>query len=131
MSGMRVELFNTEYAQLMVKALETYNKRHNAIAKNVANVNNPNYEPVCVDFSDYLQQNGEEQGLKTTKDKHIRVSNYFEKEFSSMETEKGRRVDITKEMAKLAENQIRYEFVSSVLRGYYDTLNKSITGRNQ
>lgn len=126
---MKIDLFNTEKAKLMKKALETYQKQNKAIAQNVANSNNPNYNRTNTDFSNVLKSVSSQSNLKVTSEKHIAFSKFDRGDTD--EKKDGGKVDITREMAELAENQIRHEFVSRVFGRHYTALQTSIIGRNR
>ncbi|MCK4296573.1 MAG: flagellar basal body rod protein FlgB [Candidatus Marinimicrobia bacterium] len=126
---MKIDLFNTEKAELMKKALETYQKQNKAIAQNVANSNNPDYNRTNTDFSNVLKSVSSQSNLKVTSEKHIAFSKFDRR--GTGEKKDGGKVDITREMAELAENQIRHEFVSRVLGRYYRALQTSIIGKNR
>ncbi len=123
-----MKIFDLPNIQFLKKSLDVYTKQHEAIARNVANANNPNYQRVNTDFSSVLQ---------SVSDSKLRVTD--ERHFKGMETggsptlpkETGGAVDITKEMADLAVNQLKFDFASRVLRGVYNMLSASITGRTR
>lgn len=126
---MDINLFNTKRAQFLKKALNVYLKRHKAIAQNVAQANDVNYKRVNTDFSRELKGAMGQSKIKVTNAKHISQGR-----FDPVSREQGQQtdqsVDLTQEMTDLAENQIRYEFVTRMLRGYYSGLRQSISGRS-
>lgn len=124
---MKINLFNTEKVRLMKKALDIYQKQNKAIAQNVANAGNPNYNRTRTDFSNVLKSVSSQSNLKVTNERHITFSK-FERGDTGNKQE-AQSVDITREMAELAENQIRHEFVSRVLAGTYRGLKTSISGK--
>jgi len=124
-------LFNTKRAQLLKKAISVYERQHRAISQNVAQANNPNYTRVNTDFSATLRSAVDQSKIKVTKDKHIRSSHFSESTDGKLNNSKEKKVDLTREMTELAENQIRYEFVTRILNRYYNGLSVSITGRNR
>ncbi len=121
-----MKIFNTENINLLKKSLDVYGKQHEAIAKNIANANNPEYKRADTDFSNTLKKNIE-RTLKTTDPRHIAEP--------KTPTGKGRdsgeeEIDLSREMGELAENQIRYDFSARMLQKTYQILNLSIKGRN-
>ncbi len=120
-----MKIFNTEKIQLFKKALNVYYKQHKAIAQNVAHAHDNTYRPVKTDFSEQLQTAVAEK-LKKTDPRHL--NSRGPGEFPSLEKTR-ERVDLNKEMGVLAENQIRFDFVSRILSRTYKSLNTSITGR--
>ncbi len=124
---MKVNIFETAQNNLMKKALDAYGKKHNAIARNVAHASDPNYHPERVDFGQLLKTEIGASKIKTSDQKHIASSRFSEGEKSSEFVDEA--VDLASEMAALAENQIRHEFVSQVLGGYYAKMKMAITGK--
>lgn len=122
---MKINLFATKHAELMKRSLDVYAKQVRANARNIANINNPNYKPVKTDFSEALETAQQNSNLRRTRKRHIAGSADREQESDSSRG-KGQPVDLVKEMSELAENQIRFEFVSDRLRRYYDGLKTSI-----
>ncbi len=125
---MEVDIFGSRHKLLVKNSVDVYNKQHNAIAKNIANVNDPLYKRVRTDFSAELklaQQNN--SPLKSSNEKHITTPHYKATLFPA---EHGNsKVDVTKEMADLAENQIRNEFATKRLARMFKGLELSIKGR--
>ena len=124
---MKINLFNTEKVRLMKKALDIYQKQNKAIAQNVANASNPNYYRTKTDFSNVLKSVSSQSNLKVTDERHITSSRF--NIVATDDKQEAQNVDITREMAELAENQIRHEFVSRGLGGTYGGLKKSISGK--
>lgn len=126
------KLFGGHYL-LLKQALHACARRQEAIAHNIANVNTPGYRRVDVSF---------EQFLRSTPIAPLRVSN--PRHFSSppLQTPSprlsadedapmrpdGNTVDIEYEMAQLAENQIRFQALSQLITGRYQSLKTVITG---
>ncbi|MBN2280375.1 MAG: flagellar basal body rod protein FlgB [Candidatus Marinimicrobia bacterium] len=127
-NDMEVDIFGTRHKSMIKNAVDVYNKQHQAIAKNIANVNDPLYKRVETDFSNELElalQNN--SPLKSSNEKHITKPHY---QGTLMPSSGGSgKVEITKEMADLAENQIRYEFVTKRLGRMFKSLELSIRGR--
>jgi flagellar basal-body rod protein FlgB len=124
---MEIDIFGTNSKKLVKQAIDVYNKQHNAISKNIANVNDPLYKRVKTDFSEELKLAQQNAPLKSSSDKHITQPHYTATLFPQ---ENGRdRVEITKEMADLAENQIRNEFATKRLSRIFSKLQLSIKGR--
>lgn len=122
-----MKIFNSEKIQLYKKALDVHARQHEAIAKNVANANDVNYKRVKTDFSEELHV-AVAQKLKKTDPRHIESSANAQENLSK---EKDEPVDINQEMSELAVNQIRFNFVSNVLKKAYGGLNTAILGRSQ
>ncbi|APF18214.1 flagellar basal body rod protein FlgB [Caldithrix abyssi] len=124
-----MRIFELQNLNLLKKSLDVYTRQHEAIAKNIANANNPNYKRVNTDFSSELKARLEGV-LKTEKAGHIAMPTQVHSKLSEKDAAQ-KEVDLTREMGALAENQIRFEFASKVLAGNYRLLSQSITGRSQ
>ena len=124
---MKIEVFNTDSKKFVKNAVDIYNRQHNAISKNIANVNDPFYKRNKTDFSAELKKAQDNSPLKNSNPKHIMTPHY---EATLFPAEKGEdMVEITKEMADLAENQIRNEFATKRLSSYFKKMELSIKGR--
>ncbi len=120
-----MKIFDTKQVNLVKRSLDVYSKQHESLAKNIANANDPEFKRLKTDFSESLHA-VQNQRLKTSDKRHIGSTE--EPERSDAKTGRGS-VDISREMSELAENQIRFDFVSRVLNRTYRKLNTSITGR--
>ncbi|MFN3269983.1 MAG: flagellar basal body rod protein FlgB [Candidatus Kapaibacteriota bacterium] len=123
---------------LMHKALDAYSMRLTAVAENIANVNTVGYSPKRVKFEEFFQKNISQlknfenanpfeivENRAEIVEPKVEIENVPEsqKYFSGQSN-----VNIDKEMAELAETQIRYRFVSRLLKRYFAGLNSAITG---
>lgn len=124
-----MKIFNTQKVQFLKQALDVYSDRHEKIAENVANANNPQYKKKNTEFSGVLK-NQMNRSLATSDNRHI--GNPVEPDSKAASAGDGNqeKIDISSEMARLAENQIRYDFAARTLRRAYRGLSLSITGRN-
>lgn len=124
-----MKIFNTAKFQLLKRSLDVYTKQHENIASNVANANNPDYKRLNTDFSQVLS-NQVSRTLQTDNERHIPSpieadpTRKLDKEAAEKE------IDLSMEMAQLAENQIRFDFAARALKQSYRALTMSITGRN-
>ena len=115
--------------QLLKKALNIYQKQHEAISKNVSNASNENFKRVDTDFSSELNNvQNTTSSLKTSNAKHLSGSNNVN---STPNDNTEGSVDITREMGLLAENQIKYEFATRALSRMYKGISTSITGKTR
>ncbi len=128
-TSMNIKLFTTKYSQLMNKALDVYARQHKAIAENVSNASDPNFQRVNTDFSKSLQQ-AENARLKKSDPRHLGALN--DSQSSSLRPEELREgpIDLTREMVELAEMQIKHDLVTRTLSRYYRGISSAITGRN-
>ncbi len=123
----------------MNRALDAYAMRQSTIAKNVANATTPGYSPEMVKFEEFFaEQKSTARGV-LTNEVHIPIGakpdglilpedldaevpapeRYFSGESH---------VNIDKEMAELAENQIRFRFASRATSKYFDGMSTAIRG---
>ncbi len=117
-------------APVLRQALTAYSARHTAIAENIANVETKGFRPLKIHFEDALQRAMESNKPKTikTNPKHMNLSNDMASVgFRVQEMDK--RVNIEQEMAEIAQNQIRFDFAASALKGGYDYIKTAIRGR--
>lgn len=104
--------------------------RHQVIVSNIANMETPGYKPSSLDFKgnlDEIMHQTEAVNLATTHPRHIQIENGSGRDFKvSQSTEK---VEIDKEMANLAENNILYnmdvELLARKLRGLNTVLKET------
>lgn len=124
---------------LMNSALDAYSARQKVHAKNIANVNSPHYRPEKVKFEEFFHEHNEVLKGGQTQSRHIPLGASTgdlatpEREdapvaphevYFSGETH----VNIDKEMADLAQNQIRFRFASQMIGKYFRGLTQVISG---
>ncbi|MGQ9487802.1 MAG: flagellar basal body rod protein FlgB [Armatimonadota bacterium] len=125
------KLFGGHYP-LLKQALHACALRQEAIAHNIANVNTPGYRRIDVSFEQFLRA-AQSTPLRTTDPRQYAFppsqSAYpqVEIEDAPMRLD-GNTVDIDYEMAQLAENQIRFQALSQLVNGRYQSLKLVITG---
>ncbi|HPD33919.1 MAG TPA: flagellar basal body rod protein FlgB [Bacteroidota bacterium] len=131
-------LFNTKLP-LMNRALDAYALRMKTIAKNIANLDSPQYRPEKVAFEEYFQEaevalsgaRSDKRHIPLGKTQEVNVEGQAVQQdiprpqiFFSGETH----TDIDREMSSLAETQIRFRFASQMVSKYFKGLNQAITG---
>lgn len=134
----RYHLFKNKLP-LMNRALDAYSLRQRTTAKNIANATSPHYRPERVQFEELFHQQQSVAKGETTSAVHIPIGRDNRKDLApelvdreipepevyfSGETH----VNIDKEMSELAENQIRFRFVSRSMKKYFQSMTNSITG---
>jgi len=125
---------------MMLKSLDAGMLRARTIANNVANVTTPGYKRVEVSFEDELRKALDRTRLKgfKTDSKHLDIGR---KDMDRITPRAYRpndptlpsgvnNVDIDMEMAKLAENQLRYNLSLKFLRGAYSKLNAAVEAKS-
>ncbi len=124
----------------ILKSLDAGMLRARVIANNVANVTTPEYKRVEVSFEDELRHALDRTRLKgmKTDSRHLDIGR---KNISRVKPRAYRpndptmssgvnNVDIDMEMAKLAENQLMYNFNAKFLKGTYGKLNAAAQAKS-
>src|SRR5699024_8634310 len=115
------------------QSLDYSTKKNQIISNNIANVDTPNFKAKDVSFKNVLS---EEMDHLTTKShpKHITFSSEQYQPYTMITKQNtqynhnGNNVDIEKEMAELAKNQIYYRSMVDRLNGKFSTLQTVIKG---
>lgn len=113
-------LFGSATRQLLYKSLDANAMRSRAISQNIANAMTPGYERVEVDFEEQVRRAMKIQVDGTrTDDEHLeigrkaslkRVDAFSYRPYDPTNPGELNNVDIDIENAKMAENQIQYNF---------------------
>lgn len=124
----------------MNKALDAYALRQKVTANNIANATSSGFTPSRVKFEEMFreQQNLSTSGIRT-QEMHIPIGSgsgqHIEGEAVEAEIPEAEEyfsgeshVNIDKEMAEMAENQIRFRFASKMIKSYFTNLQTSISG---
>ena len=130
-------LFSDNAPKAMKKSLDLMSTRQSVITSNIGNVDTPGFKASEIDFQGQLREALGSKGqlsLQATNDKHFgpKTSNIstltadpFEEEDAAKSN--GNNVDVDKEMAKMAENQIFYNAVIQLMMKRGSTVRASIT----
>jgi flagellar basal-body rod protein FlgB len=122
---------------LMNRALDAYATRMTTSAKNIANVNTVAYKPEKVRFEELFQEQVVSIQGASTSDKHIPAgrnpnpnAELADRKIPGPEImQSGENdVNIDKEMAEIAQTQIRFQFVSQSVGRHFKQLGAAITG---
>lgn len=138
-----MKIFDGTRIPLLSKALQAYSKRNNVISSNIANIATPGYRVQRVVFEEKLSNAMEGTSLSgmQTSEKHLPIGAPSMAESSSqiIETEEPlggeplasgvNNVDIDKEMAEMAKNQIRFRFAARMISDTFKGIQKSIRGQ--
>ena len=115
----------------LASGLDRRARRHTAIAANIANADTPRYKTVDVSFSKALADAS--LPMATTHPHHLSDGAPRGEDtliFTGGEPRRdGNDVDVDREMVKLAQNQIEYQFLTRSLGGRFRKLKEAITGR--
>lgn len=120
-----MKIFNNQPTVLLKRSLDLLMRHHRNISENVSNLNVVDYERKPTRFLDALSEAQRRSALRVSNPRHIIPD---PSETRPPEWERGP-VEITREMADLAQNQIRYDFSTRVLRRKFEGLTRAITGR--
>lgn len=120
-----MKIFNNQPTVLLKRSLDLLMRHHRNISENVSNLNAVGYERKPTRFLDALSEAQRRSALHVSNPRHIIPD---PNEMRPPEWERGP-VEITREMADLAQNQIRYDFSTRILRRKFEGLTRAITGR--
>jgi flagellar basal-body rod protein FlgB len=124
---------------ILKKALDAQATRQRAHAQNIANAETPNYKRVAVDFEGLLKEATDLSDLGDLKESDQRHIPNLEANLDQLEPKIRQEmpdpngtgingVDIDKEMAEMAETQIRYLTSLELLKRRYTNLKSVIRG---
>ena len=130
-------LFN-KHLTLLGKTLDLRSKKNDLLASNIANRETPGYRAKDISFerSLYKALHSDRPGpLKTTDPRHFdgiereplqAVNGQLFNSFSPRPREDGNTVNLDKEMAKLAENQVVYSTLVQITNWKFNMLKSAI-----
>jgi flagellar basal-body rod protein FlgB len=129
-----LKLFSGTFS-ILENALNYSSLKQKVISQNIANVDTPNYKAKDVSFQTVFQQevNSSFENIRTDK-RHFRFegpstgSNAVVTKKSVSYNQNGNSVDIDKEMANLATNQIYYNALIERINGKFSSLQSVIKG---
>ncbi len=129
-------VFNKTKVPVLNAVLDVTQLRQRVIANNIANVSTQGYRKKDLRFQEYLEsfvRNSAVEG-RVASERHIPIPKPIANP-EVFESETGindagiNNVDIDREMADLAENHLFFNIGQRLIRGQFDGLKKSITGR--
>ena len=118
-------------AQLVSLALDASVLRHQAIANNIANSNNPGYAPIKVSFEDQLSsaieavKDGRGEALLTS---HLENIKPYLVEDDRAESAGNSKILLDMEMAKLAQNVVHYQALIKGMTKNMSIVSSAING---
>ena len=129
-------IFNKTKVPVLNAVLDVTQLRQRVIANNIANVSTKGYRKQDVKFLEYLKSFVENPNVegRTSDQRHIPIPKpiahpiVFEPE-SGVNDSGLNNVDIDREMVDLAENHLFFNAGQRLMRGQFDGLKKSISGR--
>ncbi|TDL35048.1 flagellar basal body rod protein FlgB [Jeotgalibacillus sp. S-D1] len=128
-----MNLFSGSISQLE-QGLHYSSVKQKVISNNIANIDTPNYKSKDVDFNEILQSEMKmsSSSIKVSDPRHFPISasqnssTITSKMYSVRENGNG--VDMDREMAELATNQIYYDALVERISGKFGSLNSVIRG---
>ena len=127
-------LFSDRTRSLLQKGLDLSAERHLLISANVSNSDTPGYKAVDSDFSKQMQEamgGGNSLNMQTTNQKHIGPANANTEpeiiEESDASRSNGNNVNMDKEMAKIAENQLMYDATLRMMSHQFKQIKLAVT----
>ncbi len=124
------------HVTLVGKVLDMQMQRQNVIMSNIANVDTPKYKPLTLDFEDTLQKAlGLDMNGEMTRTSKLHMPTAFDPNSFQPEWEKAveprvahgeDRVNLDKEMVKMAKNTLQYNALAQVIRGNLEGIKTAI-----
>ena len=129
-------IFNKTKVPVLNAVLDVTQLRQRVIANNIANVSTKGYRKQDVQFKEYLESFVRKPVVEgqVTNGRHMPIPKpiahpiVYEPE-TSLNDSGLNNVDIDREMADLAENHLFFNVGQRLIRGQFDGLKKSISGR--
>lgn len=138
--GICMGLLNNVSFQRLQAGIDAANKRQSVLANNVANNDTPNFKRSDVSFESLLRQ--QENGLKSTLNAKISDSRHFQfgsatavpsavvtTDHTTSMNNNDNNVDMEREMALSAENQLRYNSYVHLINSDITKMRTAVEGR--
>lgn len=124
-------IINMTQVPFVEKLLNISSARQRVIAGNIANAATPGYTARAVDFEQSLAQAGVDQNLTglRTDERHLPIPAGGNSGKQVVVEDSGAAVDLEKEMALSAENQILYHTSATLISRQFRSLHAAIRGR--
>ncbi len=118
---------------LLEKSIDFSSKKNDVIVNNISNVDTPNYRAKKVEFQNVLDAEMQQLQARRTHVKHLPFSTeanntYITQQNKYIYRHDKNSVDIDKEMAEFAKNQIYYQSIVDRINGKFSTLQNVIRG---
>lgn len=130
-------LIETRTSKLLERSMDLSALRSQLLSQNLANVNTPNYKRLDLDFASIMNETLAESALPVTAthQRHLFGSSSewsqppVIRENNSSSRVDGNNVDVEYEMAKVAENSMFFQSLSSSWRSQMSRIKMVIEGR--
>ena len=128
-----------DYTSMLQLGMEGASRRHSALSNNIANVDTPGYKREDVEFRSALREKIGDDGSRATMSvtnprhfsgrnsalsQHGEINHFKDTDTSFRHDENN--VDIEREMAELAKNEIYFNTLSQQLDAKFNNLNQVI-----
>lgn len=136
-----MKLFDQKFT-IIEKGLNAYSKRSEALANNIANVNTPKYKRQDVNFEGLLQraldqESGTISGIRTNSghieinsvDRIENIESEIIQETNTIMRNDGNNVDMEKEQAEFAKNNLRFQFATTRISQDFSLIKSMIKGK--
>lgn len=129
-----MQLFDSTI-HLLERSLDFSNTKNKVISNNISNIDTPNYKAKDVSFKSVLNNEMSQLKAKRTNERHLPFSgsanqiHIFTKRNHTYNNN-GNNVDVDREMAQLAKNQVYYHSIVDRLNGKFNNLQTVIRGGN-
>lgn len=130
-------LIETRTSNLLERSMDLSALRSQLLSQNIANVNTPNFKRLDMDFAAIMNEtmNSQPLPMRLTNPRHLigRTSEWNQppviRDTQTSSRVDGNNVDVEYEMAKIAENSMFYQALSSSWRSQMSKLKMVIEGR--
>ncbi|WP_373896011.1 flagellar basal body rod protein FlgB [Virgibacillus natechei] len=115
-------------------SLDFASAKNRTISGNISNIDTPNYKAKDVAFKDVLNNASQTIEANRTNEKHIpfdqdvQSSDHVVTKDNTSYNHNGNNVDVDKEMAELAKNQIYYNALIDRINGKFGSLQSVVRG---
>ncbi|UJL47931.1 flagellar basal body rod protein FlgB [Virgibacillus sp. NKC19-16] len=117
-------------------SLDFASAKNQAVSSNISNIDTPNYKAKDVAFKDVLNNASQTIEANRTDEKHIPFDQEVQSSYqvitkgNTSYNHNGNNVDLDKEMAELAKNQIYYNALIDRINGKFGSLQSVVRGGN-
>lgn len=134
---MPMKSLDQDHMRVVSRVMDMQLQRQNVIMGNISNVNTPNYKPLELKFEEEMQRalNLDSRGkIARTDQNHIPTvfdsstfSADWTRRFMPRKAVGEDRVNIDKEMVRMAQNNLQYNTLSQVTKSGYESLKTIIS----
>lgn len=127
--GMVEGLFSSQNYQIAKAQLEAAHMRHQALARNIANLNTPGFKRVDLNEQfDFELKRAVLQGTQAGKTTHLNLSVQTDPDGGPARPD-GNNVRLDKELVEVNRNALEYRLLTQRVDGTFKRMKTAITGR--